>query len=88
VYVSCSVTKEFVASIPQKISDPKPLANSFEKPIVIAERATPGVVHFKGGTVNTYVLADPAFLGIFVKVSCSEADMTPALDTIIIFCPV
>lgn len=64
------MTKKFVASIPQKIFDPKPLANSFEKSMLIDEIVAPGVVHFKGGTVKTYVLEDPAFRGIFVNVNC------------------
>lgn len=64
------MTKEFVASMPQKIFDPKPLANSFEKSMRIDEMVAPAVVHFKGGTVNTYVLDDPAFRGIFVNVNC------------------
>ena len=69
-YESSSLTSVLVASIPQETSDPNPLENSLEKLILIVSTAAPGVDHFKAGTANTYVLEDPAFLGIFVKVNC------------------
>ena len=69
-YESYSLMSEFVASIPQEIADPNPLENSFEKSMFINETAAPEILHFSGGTVNTNVLGEPEFLGIFLKLNC------------------
>lgn len=74
--------------MPQDISDPKPLENSLEKSMFIVQTAAPGVDHIKEGTVNTYVLEDPAFLGIFLMPIYEVVEIVLEVDNNTIFGPV